>query len=107
MHRSTEQQVSISSLVEAMARTGATVSLSNEGEPIAEGVENLPTALRDDFFQCDPSALKRFLQRSSHRTIPAINSCQETKPPYLTVAAFFEVPTSRSKGQPFLNKPAL
>ena len=60
--RRTQRRIAIPALVSAIVQNGGGFHFSEAGSLFADNLGNLPTYLRDEFFDCNERELVRFLR---------------------------------------------
>ena len=66
--RGTHQRISVCELVRAMADAGAGFFFTEAGSLFVANLGELPTYLKDEFFDCDNRELVRFLRSGMTET---------------------------------------
>lgn len=68
MTRRTERRTDIPALVRAMVEAGATFRFTTAGTLMVDGLDSLPCALRDEFFDAEPAELVRHVRELQRQT---------------------------------------
>jgi len=66
--RRTERHPDVAALVSAMLEAGASFRFTTAGTLMVDGLDTLPCAIRDEFFEAEPAELVRHVRELQKQT---------------------------------------